>query len=1343
MTGYHDSVFENTARYSPFGKALQDAALYAQGIGLKAADGAATAAVDVGSAIIVPRPGGTKVVWGYGFPYLEYVPTPPTLVGGAIRSAGITTNQIQQNIIGISDDAIQTILKAQAALGSGVTWVKDHRWSIFLASLALTGGLVHTYNVWMRKYLMECRSNFGPDFTWRHMFSKFLMRHTSRIVGYKNRGIWRNYNHTEVDPTKGTDNGHRSARNHRNLIADSISLMMEMADKTEIVVQKCSNDGLDTEGVHEHVTAVDVNRPETPWPDVILEKPEHCAIKIVDTDYYVTPESWERMLSFACPIAMYTFSPLEVCGSDAEASFTIIDDQVQYTSSGGGSWSHPVWNLTTVGDSFVYPIDISNRVQPFWRKVLSMIGYRTMCKFSVRFYRPHKLCPHRVLCFLTPEVEFGTFTWLPTVMCKRLEHVKYLQSDIAGPSGKKWNRIDSLVNPIAPRVCSYFAAGKCKFTAETCKNGLHRALRDVDINTVPHSSIGEEGSQACVTVPTSMMGTMQCAASPSSYAGMMRDKQTCEQTHFGFRDTVKSVMERNKYETYSTAEVVTATCYMRDWAATHKANGAVSRVTDIMSAPSRPARIYVPPLGDPAQRDVLESSGREITAPLCENPAMVPAKDDLEHAKYAVDKRVTEKMNPHRIELSVQVYLVKNLPKVLFGPDYGQASPASDEELLEHFRKPRQLAELRAIDRTLGGNLQNLDVLIKMVTHCPDEPPDDYYGLVGQQKEGLLTQEELTQLRSLKDYSVGMPEITDAWRSGLSPFIKQEPSMKVGRIISAWADFKFIIELSRYIVVLDRYMREHHSAFYSPGLSPKQIEQQLRDFASKVLNIMTMDFDGFDASISACLHTLVTIIASKLFKQGRERARFIALMSEVISPAGLARFKKHGFRYDPGNGQKSGSASTCFNNTLINIMVQFLAVHIFDITLEPEEILRRLGALFGDDSVFNALYKAMTFKASAALGLSIRLEEEQIDGQGYMTYLQRVYPNIHESPANFCNPKRAVPKLPITMRPLHITDADAAVDRAEAYLVTDPLTPLISDWCHMVRRVHGRTASTAEVRFDRLFKDTSQAARDIIYGSYSHEGSWTNTVDPDEAIMLSAEIMGVSQEDIHALIAQMRAADTVGDLWKLKPLPWSPKSDTFNTDGVLPTSVESGKIGQGKSKTAYPHKDVRKNNSKPNAKAGAQVAGGAQKGPRNPPKGLLPAPQPAVHAVRNNNAPQPRAPGGTPSNGNVLQGGGAQPRSPQGGNQGAAGGRKGNGKAGAQPAPQHNSSGSRHTGGPRRSPPPPGDGGHGAPPAGGDQAVLPVAPCDAAPGVAKAKKAASKKKKNESKAPQAEPVKQD
>lgn len=88
---------------------------------------------------------------------------------------------------------------------------------------------------------------------------------------------------------------------------------------------------------------------------------EHV-ILMIDVDYYLDINEW---LTYGNPIMMYTFAPLTAGGSVPNACFSIANDSVTFSVSGGATYTHPIWDyrgdtvsvLDRSGNLLVYDVE--------------------------------------------------------------------------------------------------------------------------------------------------------------------------------------------------------------------------------------------------------------------------------------------------------------------------------------------------------------------------------------------------------------------------------------------------------------------------------------------------------------------------------------------------------------------------------------------------------------------------------------------------------------------------------------------------------------------------------------------------------------------------------------------------------------------------------------------------------------------------------------------------------------------------------------------------------------------------------------------------------------------------
>lgn len=302
----------------------------------------------------------------------------------------------------------------------------------------------------------------------------------------------------------------------------------------------------------------------------------------------------------------------------------------------------------------------------------------------------------------------------------------------------------------------------------------------------------------------------------------------------------------------------------------------------------------------------------------------------------------------------------------------------------------------------------------------------------------------------------------------------------------------------------------------------------LRTIADKVVNYVRSvespiegDFSNFDGTVSAWLQRHVMNAVYHRYFGPEYRNDLLSFTDMLISCP--ARAKKFGFQYDAGVGVKSGSPTTCDLNTVLNAFIQYCAVRLTKPDLTPAEAFQEIGLAFGDDSLFNSIYKRRFMQVAAKLGMDLKIEPERPEWG--ITFLARVFPDPWKTTTSFQDPLRTWRKLHITTRNRTVSLADAALDRVAGYLVTDSLTPVTSNYCRMVSRVYSGEASSLEERQSRACA-VSEKPYWLTAG-----GSWPQAADDDELmIQCISNRTEISVEDLRTV---MRELDNATDTYQL------------------------------------------------------------------------------------------------------------------------------------------------------------------------------------------------------------------
>jgi hypothetical protein len=315
--------------------------------------------------------------------------------------------------------------------------------------------------------------------------------------------------------------------------------------------------------------------------------------------------------------------------------------------------------------------------------------------------------------------------------------------------------------------------------------------------------------------------------------------------------------------------------------------------------------------------------------------------------------------------------------------------------------------------------------------------------------------------------------VTNVWetvdmehRRLIEAFVKNEPTMKNGRIISSFADARFLLKFSTYTLRFrDRVLHaEWNKHWFCPGSTPLELAKKVQEYVGSIHTPCEGDFTNLDGSVSLWLQRRVMNAVYNRYFHPQHRKELSSYTDMMVSCP--ARAKRFGFRYDAGVGVKSGSPTTCDLNTVAGAFVMYCAIRKALPELTAEEAYQHIGLAFGDDGLFDAAFASAWNKVAKDLGLTLKVEKYQPD-KG-LVFLARVFPDPWKTLTSFQDPLRTWRKLHLTSRDPTIPLADAAVDRLEGYLVTDALTPITSEYAaSLVRLYRPQTTVNRPKRKDR------------------------------------------------------------------------------------------------------------------------------------------------------------------------------------------------------------------------------------------------------------------------------------
>jgi hypothetical protein len=512
----------------------------------------------------------------------------------------------------------------------------------------------------------------------------------------------------------------------------------------------------------------------------------------------------------------------------------------------------------------------------------------------------------------------------------------------------------------------------------------------------------------------------------------------------------------------------------------------------------KPAR---PKVHWPAASEIEEpvTNARVYSSPVVSDENLMPMIRRYECVSNSIDKRVTFVKND-KIP-STQYYKLASEFISLVVPESGVGVPYPIEITAEMLNKPSQVLAVKQI-------MSTVDVTVRNLIEC---------------------------------------------------FPKNEPTMKNTRIISSFADARFLLRFSQYTLAFRNQVlhAEHNSHWFCPGGTPAQIADKVVEYVRNIAEPLEGDFSNFDGTVSRwCQERVMNAVYHRFF--GPEYAKELSSYTRMLVDC-PARSKTFGFRYDAGVGVKSGSPTTCDLNTVLNAFMQYCAVRLTYTEIPIDQAFRMIGLAFGDDSLFEQTYAKKFARVAVDLGMELKLEK--YDPSLGVTFLARVYVDPYTTTTTMQDPLRTLRKLHMTARDPNIPIADAAVDRVTGYLVTDKYTPLISEYCEMIKRIYSHSCSTVEVREARK-SSTKEKPYWLTQG-----GAWPQR---EEDQLLMVEILANrTQIPIAEIVTMIAMFERAEDPW-FRPIDRNldklATADTLLNDGLV-TEMDQRKYDDVRSKT--------------------------------------------------------------------------------------------------------------------------------------------------------------------------------
>lgn len=289
------------------------------------------------------------------------------------------------------------------------------------------------------------------------------------------------------------------------------------------------------------------------------------------------------------------------------------------------------------------------------------------------------------------------------------------------------------------------------------------------------------------------------------------------------------------------------------------------------------------------------------------------------------------------------------------------------------------------------------------------------------------------------------------------------------------------------------------TAWYSPGMTPKEIEFKLSGLKGALLST---DFSRFDGSISKWLQN--RIIRSN-YTQSLNGTHNKDLLYKKFNEMHHAKATtRNGVWYDPGYGTKSGSPFTTDGNTMINAFVSYAAFR--QLGDDAQSSWASLGLYCGDDGLVKDRIglQACLLKVCQDLGLTIELIN--VPDMEPIPFCGRYFMRTDLECISFADPMRTLSKFHLTSNK-QVTPTQALVNKACGYAATDASTPIISSL------------------LDRIFTKYGNLPKNMLpEEEFRANNSW-NQADRNTLLPYFLKVTGLDQETVDRLEDEIVTSD--------------------------------------------------------------------------------------------------------------------------------------------------------------------------------------------------------------------------
>lgn len=257
--------------------------------------------------------------------------------------------------------------------------------------------------------------------------------------------------------------------------------------------------------------------------------------------------------------------------------------------------------------------------------------------------------------------------------------------------------------------------------------------------------------------------------------------------------------------------------------------------------------------------------------------------------------------------------------------------------------------------------------------------------------------------------------------------------------------------------------------WYAFGRAPAQIGRALMDKAQGATAAIVDDTTRLDGSCGKFHHLVNKTCILRAFSP-EYKGEISSLLDREAHAHG---FTSYGLHYTADYNTLSGSSDTSCKNSTTTAFLHYLERRIAG--LKPKAAYDALGIYGGDDGVTFDCDQPLLSKVYAKTGLLVKTDLVQSGNP--VPFLGRIFLDPWTCPNSIADVPRQLRKLHLSATPSTVPTDMILLRKAEAILVTDPETPILSVWARRVVEFTHHIDVRAVQRVEHLI------ARDLSYWS--------------------------------------------------------------------------------------------------------------------------------------------------------------------------------------------------------------------------------------------------------------------